>query len=65
MALSNRVRCVWTFREGLYNNATGNVRIDFHTEFKFKFNLFTLFGVYITLEEIFMMYIRYKYIKKF
>ena len=30
-----------------------------------KFNLFTLFGVHITLEEIFMMYIRYKYIKKF
>ena len=26
-------------------------------EFKFKFNLFTLFGVHITLEEIFMMYI--------
>jgi hypothetical protein len=32
---------------------------------KFKFNLFTLFGVYITLEEIFIMYIWYKYIKKF
>ena len=30
-----------------------------------KFNLFTLFVVHITLEEIFMMYIRYKYIKKF
>jgi hypothetical protein len=25
---------------------------------------FTLFGVYITLEEILIMYIRYKYIKK-
>jgi hypothetical protein len=34
-------------------------------KFMFKFNLFTLFGVHITLEEIFVMYIRYKYIKKF
>ena len=33
--------------------------------FFYLFFLFTLFGVHITLEEIFMMYIRYRYIKKF
>jgi hypothetical protein len=46
-----------------HGNADGLSRLPLKS--KFKFNLFTLFGVHITLEEIFMMYIRYKYIKKF